>query len=85
MDADLKSYFDSIPHTKLMDEVRKYIGDGRVLALIATFLTQDIVEGLVLWTPEKGAPQGAVMTPRTQKVTLNSCGRFDSVKREISD
>lgn len=72
VDADLKSYFDSIPHTKLMDEVRKYIGDGRVLALIETFLTQDILEGLALWTPEKGAPQGAVISPLLSNLYLHS-------------
>ena len=63
VDADLKSYFDSIPHTKLMGEVCKYIADGRVLALIEAFLKQDVLEGLALWTPEKGSPQGAVISP----------------------
>jgi len=72
VDADLKSYFDSIPHAKLMDEVRKYIGDGRVLALIEGFLKQDILEGLALWTPEKGAPQGAVISPLLSNLYLHT-------------
>lgn len=72
VDADLSSYFDSIPHGRLMDEVRRYIGDGRVLALIEAFLKQDIVEGLVHWSPEKGAPQGAVISPLLSNVYLHS-------------
>ena len=45
VDADLKSYFDSIPHDKLMSEIGNYIADGRVLALIEALLTQDILGG----------------------------------------
>jgi RNA-directed DNA polymerase len=72
VDADLKSYFDSIPHVKLMDDVRRYIGDGRILALIEAFLKQDILEGLAQWTPEKGAPQGAVVSPLLSNLYLHS-------------
>jgi RNA-directed DNA polymerase len=71
VDADLKSYFDSIPHAKLMGEVGKYIGDGRVLSMIETFLKQDILEGLALWTPEKGVPQGAVISPLLSNLYLH--------------
>jgi RNA-directed DNA polymerase len=76
VDADLKSYFDSIPHTRLMEEVRKYIADGRALDLHAKYLKQEIFDGLQRWRPGQGTPQGAVMTPRTQKITwhvLPSC------------
>jgi RNA-directed DNA polymerase len=72
VDADLKAYFDSIPHVQLMGEVRKYVGDGRVLALIEAFLKQDILEDLALWTPEKGAPQGAVISPLLSNLYLHS-------------
>ena len=63
VDADLKGYFDSIPHDRLMKEVRRYIADGRVLGLIEGFLKQDILEGLACGRPEKGTPQGAVISP----------------------
>ncbi|RMG69376.1 MAG: group II intron reverse transcriptase/maturase, partial [Bacteroidetes bacterium] len=72
MDADLSTYFDSIPHAQLMDEVRTYIGDGRILALIEAFLKQDIVEGLAHWSPETGALQGAVISPLLSNVYLHS-------------
>jgi RNA-directed DNA polymerase len=72
VDADLKSYFDSIPHDKLMSEIGNYIADGRVLALIESLLTQDILEAMVLWTPEKGVPQGAVISPLLSNLYLHS-------------
>jgi RNA-directed DNA polymerase len=71
VDVDLKSYFDTIPHDKLMSEVRKYVADSRVLALIEAFLKAGIVDGLREWTPESGAPQGAVLSPLLSNLYLN--------------
>jgi RNA-directed DNA polymerase len=71
VDADLKSYFDTIPHDKLMDRVKVKISDGRVLELIAMFLKQDVLDGLDCWTPEEGSPQGAVISPLLSNVYLD--------------
>jgi RNA-directed DNA polymerase len=71
VDADLKSYFDSIPHAGLMDEIRRRIADGRVLALLEGFLNQSVLEDMVLWTPEKGTPQGAVISPLLANLYLH--------------
>jgi RNA-directed DNA polymerase len=51
VDADLKSYFDTIPHDRLMDRLRTKIADGPVLALIESFLKADILDGAEQWTP----------------------------------
>jgi len=72
VDADLRAYFDSIPHGELLREVGRYIADGRVLALIEAFLKQDILEGMTLWSPEKGTPQGAVISPLLSNLYLHS-------------
>jgi RNA-directed DNA polymerase len=71
VDADLKSYFDTIPHDRLMNRVRGRIADGRVLQLIESFLKAGIMEGLVEWEPEAGAPQGAVLSPLLSNIYLN--------------
>jgi RNA-directed DNA polymerase len=63
VDADLKSYFDTIPHATLLEEVAAHLSDGRVLALIQAYLEQGILEGLQRWTPTQGTPQGAVLSP----------------------
>lgn len=63
VDADLQSYFDTIPHDPLLAKVGNRIGDGQVMALIQGFLKQDIMENMNRWTPISGSPQGAVISP----------------------
>jgi RNA-directed DNA polymerase len=71
VDADLKSYFDSIPHERLKARVAARISDGRVLALIDGWLQQDIVHDLKRWTPTGGTPQGAVLSPLLANIYLH--------------
>ena len=70
VDADLKSYFDTIPHSTLKQRVGEKVSDGNVLQLVDAFLTAQVMETMEGWTPEQGTPQGAVITPLTQKVIL---------------
>jgi RNA-directed DNA polymerase len=71
VDADLKSYFDAIPHDLLMKQIKTRVADGRVLNLIESFLEAKILEGLEQWTPAAGAPQGAVLSPLLSNIYLN--------------
>lgn len=71
VDADLRSYFDTIPHRPLMERVGHKIADGRVLKLIEAFLTQGVLEGLETWTPTSGSPQGAVISPLLSNAYLD--------------
>jgi RNA-directed DNA polymerase len=71
VDADLKSYFETIGHEHLMKEVQQRIADSRVLDLIESFLKQQILEDLKLWTPETGSPQGAVVSPLLSNIYLH--------------
>lgn len=71
VDADLKSYFDSIPQERLLARVAERISDGRVLALIDGWLRQDIVHDLKRWTPTGGTPQGAVLSPLLANIYLH--------------
>jgi RNA-directed DNA polymerase len=71
VDVDLRSYFDTIPHKALMSRIRTKVADSRVLKLIESFLTQDVMDGLEEWTPESGSPQGAVISPLLSNVYLD--------------
>jgi len=71
VDVDLKSYFDTIPHEKLLDRIREKVSDGRVLSLIEQFLKQGVLDGLREWTPEEGSPQGAVVSPLLSNLYLD--------------
>jgi RNA-directed DNA polymerase len=71
VDADLKSYFDTIPHGRLMDRVQAKVADGRVLGLIEAYLKQKIMDTARAWTPEQGSPQGAVLSPLLSNIYLD--------------
>ncbi len=71
VDADLQSYFDSIPHAPLRARVRSTIRDGRLLALLDAFLHQPIFGELTQWTPGTGTPQGAVISPLLANLYLD--------------
>lgn len=79
-DADLSSYFDTIPHAKLMELLQRRIADRSVLRLIRLWLCCAIVEederGRKTHTkPKAGTPQGGVVSPLLANVYLHS---FDS-------
>jgi len=71
VDADLKSYFDTIPHGRLMALVKGSISDSRVLALIDGFLQQEIMSEIANWQPTTGTPQGAVLSPLLANLYLH--------------
>ena len=76
-DADLKGYFDSIPHDKLLACVRMRVVDRSVLKLIRMWLETPVVEPGEEGKPErwsrsrKGSPQGGVISPLLSNVYLH--------------
>ena len=82
-DADLKGYFDSIPHEKLLACVRMRIADGHVLKLIRMWLETPVVEpmgkgggekgraGREARRMKKGTPQGGVISPLLANIYLH--------------
>ena len=72
VDADLKSYFDTIPHERLLALVKARVADGRVLALVERFLSAGVMEEHKEWQPtERGTPQGGVVSPLLANLYLN--------------
>ncbi len=71
VDADLKSYFDTIPHEQLLKLIEEKVADGRVLELIRKYLKQGVLEEMREWQSEAGTPQGAVISPLLSNIYLN--------------
>lgn len=71
VDADLKGYFDTIPHDRLLARVAEKISDGRLLDLIALFLAQGVMSTAGRLEPTEGTPQGAVISPLLSNIYLD--------------
>lgn len=71
VDADLKGYFDTIPHDQIMGRVRRKISDGRVLDLIESLLKAKVMEGMEAHEPDAGTPQGGVISPLLANIYLD--------------
>lgn len=71
VDADFRQYFDSIPREELLAAVGAKVADRTLLTLLRAYLEQEVMEGLELWTPIKGTPQGAVISPLLANIYLD--------------
>jgi len=76
VDADLKSYFDTIPHERLMQRIEDKVSDTQMLGLIRQFLEQEVMESMRSWKPEGGTPQGAVISPLLSNIYLDPLDRL---------
>lgn len=75
-DADLKGYFDTIPHDQLMKAVGMRVSDRQVLSLLRMWLESLVEEtddrGRTQWTrPRQGTPQGGVISPLLANIYLH--------------
>jgi group II intron reverse transcriptase/maturase len=70
VDADLKNYFGSVSHEKLITLINQRVSDGRVLKLIEQMLKAGVVEDNKLYSTEIGTPQGGVVSPCLSNIFL---------------
>ena len=71
VDADVRSFFDSISHDWLIRFVEHRIGDPRMIRLIRKWLKAGVMEG-VEWSPSAiGSPQGSVISPMLANIYLH--------------
>jgi RNA-directed DNA polymerase len=71
VDADLRRYFDTIPHGWMIQRVEEKVSDGRVIELLQKYLKQEVMDGMEGWTPEEGTPQGAIVSPLLSNIYLD--------------
>lgn len=71
VDVDLRRFFDTIDHARLLTRIKEKVTDGRILALVESFLQQEVMDGLEAWMPEEGTPQGATISPLLANITLD--------------
>lgn len=71
VDADITGFFDNLPHRKLEEIIQHRITDGTLLRLIGKWLKAGVQEGANLSYPEKGTPQGGVISPLLANIFLH--------------
>jgi RNA-directed DNA polymerase len=82
VDADLKNYFDTIPHDSLIERVEEKVSDGAVIAMLKGYLKQEVMDEMNQWAPEEGTPQGAIVSPLLSNIYLDPLDH-DMVQRGI--
>jgi RNA-directed DNA polymerase len=71
----LKSYFDTIDHELLMELVERRVGDVKVLRLIRAWLKAGVMEEGKVTHPDRGSPQGGVISPLLSNIFLHEVDR----------
>src|SRR3984893_3586875 len=75
VDVDLKSYFDTISHELLLELVERRVGDAKVVRLIRAWLKAGVMEEGRVTHPDRGSPQGGVVSPLLSNIMLHEVDR----------
>jgi RNA-directed DNA polymerase len=75
VDVDLKSYFDTISHELLLELVERRVGDVKVVRLIRAWLKAGVMEEGKVTHPDRGSPQGGVISPLLSNIMLHEVDR----------
>ncbi len=70
-DADIKGFFDQIPHHVIMQGLTNVVADGNILSLVERFLKAGVMEDGVIHPTTVGTPQGGVLSPLLANIALN--------------
>jgi RNA-directed DNA polymerase len=71
VDADIRSFFDTVSHDWLIRFLEHRIGDRRIIRLIQKWLKAGVFEDGVVTASDEGTPQGAVISPLLANVYLH--------------
>jgi group II intron reverse transcriptase/maturase len=71
VDADIRGYFDHVPHGQLRDVLKQRVNDGGLHRLIGKWLKTGCLEGEQRTRPESGVPQGGVISPILSNIYLH--------------
>ena len=71
VDADVSGFFDQIDRKKLFEVMKRRVNDGGILRLIGKWFNAGVIEDGEVSYPEKGTPQGAVISPTLSNIFLH--------------
>ena len=71
IDADIKGFFDTVAHKELKEMLNQRVGDGVIRRLVSKWLHAGVWEAGRVSYPEKGTPQGGVISPMLSNIYLH--------------
>jgi group II intron reverse transcriptase/maturase len=71
VDADIKGFFDNLPHQVIMNGLAAEVADGNILTLVERFLKAGVMEDGAFLPTKQGTPQGDVISPLLANIALN--------------
>ncbi|MBU1612290.1 MAG: group II intron reverse transcriptase/maturase [Proteobacteria bacterium] len=71
LDVDIRKFFDTLDKAKLREMFRCRVRDGVVTRLIGKWLKAGVLEAGNIWYPERGTPQGGVVSPLLSNIYLH--------------
>jgi group II intron reverse transcriptase/maturase len=71
VEVDIRKFFDTLDHARLLEILRRRVRDGVILRLIGKWLNAGVLEGRELSFPDAGTPQGGVISPLLANVYLH--------------
>jgi len=71
IDLDIRKYFDTIQWNKLNEVLKRRVSDGVLIRTIGKWMNAGIMEEGAVWYPEKGTPQGGVISPLLANICLH--------------
>jgi RNA-directed DNA polymerase len=71
VDADVAKFFNNLDHTLLIKIIKRRVNDGAIIRLIGKWLHAGVMDGITLIHPEKGTPQGGVISPVLSNIFLH--------------
>lgn len=71
LEVDIRKFFDSVDHGRLLELLRRRVHDGVILRLVSKWLHAGVLEQGLLMYPETGTPQGGVISPLLANIFLH--------------
>jgi len=72
LEVDVRKFFDTVDHSHLREILRRRVRDGVLIRLIGKWLNAGVLEGLELSYPDRGTPQGGVISPLLANIYLHT-------------
>jgi len=71
IDADISGFFDHLGHREMREIIKRRVNDGGIIRYIGKWLNAGVVDGETLSYPERGSPQGGVISPILSNIFLH--------------